>query len=276
MAIYLKASYIKVGFMFLAGMKNSFFALISLIMFFSFTARGQINQPLPPNVPDAALLEDIFRTTKELQQRCRAIEFKQRITFRLAGIVRDEQNRRNVNLDFRQSADYFVTVKPGQTAERKILQSQSSGKRDLDSLLRKFDILALQETLPSIATLETALLSFIRSEYVNSYRELKREKIKKHAAIKLLIRFRPGYMFAQECYLWIDEKTHIPLRAELIVGDVGRYGNVVLLTEYEGLTPETLPLTIYQEISCNTFEVGIPLRVEHFSLYSEIRPLTTE
>src|SRR5437867_10345650 len=83
---------------------------------------GQVSQTQMPDLPESALLPDIFRATQQLQERFKAVEFKEQVSFRLAAVVIAEGHA-NRNVDFRQSADYAVTVRPGQLMERKFIQS---------------------------------------------------------------------------------------------------------------------------------------------------------
>ena len=79
-----------------------------------------------------------------------------------------------------------------------------------------------------------------------------------------------------QCHLWIDEQTHAPLRAELKIGNIGRFEGVTLLISYEDGGSSSAPVTIHQELDCSTFERGIPLRLEHISVYSDLKPLPAE
>ncbi|MEW6736078.1 MAG: hypothetical protein AB1489_32595 [Acidobacteriota bacterium] len=247
------------------------FAAFILSVLFVTLATGQLAQLPPPPSAETTLLRDIFRATKTLQESCRAIEFKERVSFRLAAVVVEDRTNRNV--DFRQSADYSVTIRPGQPPERKFLQSTNNRRYGSAAILKKFDIAAIQETLPTVATLQTALLNFVTSEYVNGYKQIGHEKIKNHRTIKMELRFRPGRFPVEQCVLWIDEEQHIPLRAELRIGAIGRYGNVSLAISYDDWDKHSLPTVISQELQCNTFELGVPLRLEHIATYSELKPL---
>lgn len=237
---------------------------------FTIISTAQINNLPPPPVPDVALLNDIFKAAQSLQEQARALEFKEKVSFRLAAIIRE--GRANRPVDFRQSADYAVTIRPGQPPERRFLSEQHGPRFSLKNLASQIDVSAIQETLPPVVTLQTGLFAFVNKEYVNGYKEAGREKIKKINTLKLELRFRPGRFPVEECTLWIDEITHAPVRAKLKIGAIGRYENVSVLITHLDINNQGLPGSVLQEMECSTFERGIPIRLEHTSLYSELRP----
>jgi hypothetical protein len=249
------------------------FAASLLSLFLAALAAGQINQQLPV-MPEGALLPDIFKAADDMRERFRAIEFKETLAFRLAAILPEGKGRRNV--DFRQSADYAVTVKPGQGLERKLLKSNHRPAFEEKSLLKDIDIPAIQETLPPITTLQTGLFNFVSKDYIHGYKDLGPDKVGKRQAIKMELRFRPGRMPVEQCLLWVDEKTHAPLKAEMKIGDIGRYSDVRLIISYEEGGQNSLPASIHQELACSTFERGIPLRLEHSATYTELKLLPAE
>ena len=257
------------------------FTTFILLVLSSMVAFSQITQlPPPPSIADPAHLADIFQATRYLQEKYQAVEFKERIAFRLAAVLpegREGRNNRggeNRNIDFRQSADYLVIVRPGKDLERKLIKTEHSHIFNLRALYKQIDIPRIQETLPDIASLKTGLLTFVTSEYVNGYKELGHEKVNKVKAIKLALRFRPGRLSIDDCTLWVDEQYHIPIKAEIKLGTIGRYENVLVRVLHENVMPNSLPTSISQEIDCTTYEGDIPLRLEHNSTYSEIHPLT--
>lgn len=261
--------------------RGRLFTTFIILIAFSMIAFSQITQlPPPPSVADPAFLADIFQATHNLQEKCQAIEFKERRAFRLAGVIpegREARNNRggeNRNIDFRQSADYLVTVRAGQEPEYKLIKTEHSHIFNLRALYKQIDIPRIQETLPDIASLKTGLLTFVTSDYVNGYKELGHEKVNKVKAIKLALRFRAGRIPIDDCTLWVDEQSHIPFKAEIRIGTIGRYENVLVKVFQENVMPNSFPTSITQEIDCTTYERGIPLRLEHSSTYSEIHPLT--
>ena len=64
----------------------------------------------------------------------------------------------------------------------------------------------------------------VSKDFVHGYKELGHEKVGKRQAIKMELRFRPGRMPVEQCLLWIDEKSHAPLRAE--PGPIGKGMNL--------------------------------------------------
>ncbi|MBL8151714.1 MAG: hypothetical protein JNN15_17450 [Blastocatellia bacterium] len=243
--------------------------LIFLILIFSTKAFSQINS-LPPDSLDAPIMQEIFQTTKNLQQRYQALEMKERVAFRLAAVVPSRELRANQNLDFRQYADYQVLVQDGQLVERKLLETHNNRHFGMANLVKQIDIFAIQETIPSFASLQTAALFFINRENVSGYKELEREDIDHHRAIKFEIRFHQDKIAIYDCELWIDEKSREPLRAKVRFGDIDRYQNVTLLINYKH--DKSLQLSaIEQEISCATFERGLPIRLEHTVTYSDLK-----
>jgi hypothetical protein len=230
---------------------------------------SQISQLPPPALPDPILLEDIFKNVRALQEQFRQIEFKERVSFRLAGVVNED--RRNQNIDFRQTAEYLITIRPKQPIERKFLQDIRGPRFGQGVVQKNFDLDALQETLPEIAGLYNALLQFVSKEFINGYKELGKEKIDKRPALKLELRFRPGRMVFERCILWIDAETHQPLKSELKVGNLDRYRDVVLHTDYKNFYGQVIPESIHQEMSCSGYERGMPIRLEQTRVYSEWR-----
>jgi hypothetical protein len=257
-----------------AAKARNFSAVILLLLWLAALVAGQITQLPPPPVADPGVLADIFHAAERLQKQWQAIEYKERISFRLAGVV--PEGKANRNLDFRQSADYDVIIKPGQPPERKFLQSDHTQRFGIAELSKQLDIPGLQETLPAVATLQTALLTFINSEYVNGYKEIGHEQIKNRRALKLDLHFRSTNVPIERCFLWIDEHTHTPLRAQLKIGAIGRFNNVSLLISYDDVGADELPASIHQEMDCDTFQRGIPLRLEHNATYSDFKPLTPD
>jgi hypothetical protein len=249
------------------------FASALFCLLFAVMTAGQIVQQMP-DLPEGVLLPDIFRAAEEMRNRFRAVEFKEKLSFRLAAILSEGKGRRNV--DFRQSADYAVIVRPDQSIEKKLLQSGHRPSFDEGSLLKNIDIQAIQETLPPIATLQTGLFNFVSKDFVHGYKQLGHEKVGKRNALKMELRFRPGRMPVERCIIWIDDKTHSPLRADMKIGDIGRFSDVRLIISYENVGQDSVPASIYQELACSTFESGIPLRLEHCATYTELKPLSSE
>lgn len=259
--------------------KEIFLASI-LVFFLNITTFSQVNDIPPPPLPDPAVLADIFQATDKLQKQAKSIEFKEQLGFRLACVLPEGRRTRNIqnrNVDFRQSADYAVRAESGEILEKKLLETHQPPRFDLQNLFRIINIPTIQETFPNVASLKTAFLTFISKDFVNGYREVEREKINKQQAIKLALRFRPGRIPIDNCFLWIDEKTHVPLQAELKIGDIGRYSNVVLKISFEKTDINNpLPTSITQEVICSTYEEGIPLRLEQTTIYSEFKPILKE
>lgn len=258
---------------------KEFFLASVLVFIFSITGFSQVNDVPPPPLPDPALLADIFQATDNLQKQAKFIEFKEQLGFRLACVLPEGRKTRNIqnrNVDFRQSADYEVKAESGQIVEKKLVETHQPPRFDLNNLFRIINIPTIQETFPGVASLKTAFLTFVSKEFVNGYKEVEREKINKQQAIKLALRFRPGRISIENCFLWIDEKTHAPVQAELKIGDIGRYNNVVLKISFDRSDSNPLPNTITQEVTCSTYEDGIPLRLEQTTIYSEFRPILKE
>ncbi|KAF0237940.1 MAG: hypothetical protein FD167_4446 [bacterium] len=258
---------------------KQFFLASILVLIFNIVTFAQINDIPPPSLPDPALLADIFQATDNLQKQGKVIEFKEQLGFRLACILPEGRRTRGVqnrNVDFRQSADYAIRADSGQILEKKLLEVHQPPRFDLNNLFRIIDIPTIQETFPAVASIKTAFLTFVSKEFVNGYKEVEREKINKQPAIKLALKFRPGRIPIENCFLWIDEKTHVPLQAELKIGDIGRYSDVVLKIFFDKADLNQLPNTITQEVSCSTYEDGIPLRLEQTSIYSELKAVPKE
>jgi hypothetical protein len=257
---------------------KEFFLAGILIFILNIISFSQVNDVPPPPLPDPTLLADIFKETDNLQKGTRVIEFKEQLGFRLACVLPEGRKTRNVqnrNVDFRQSADYAVRAEMGQVVEKKLLETHQPPRFDLNNLFRIIDIPTLQETFPAVASLKTGFFTFVSKEFVNGYKEVEREKINKQPAIKLALRFRPGRFPVENCFIWIDEKTHAPVQAEIKIGDIGRYSNVVLKVFIDKTSGE-LPSKITQEVSCSTYEDGIPLRLEQTTIYSEFKSITKE
>lgn len=276
--IYILTNYVILERVTKMSWKYIFLAAV-LIFVFNVVSFAQINDLPPPSLPDTALLEDIFQATRNLEQQGKAIEFKEQVSFRLACILPEGRQTRNIpdrNVDYRQSADYAVSARRGEILERKLIEVHQPPRFGLNSLFQVINIPTIQETLPAVASLKTAFLTFASKDFVNGYKEVGREKINKHNAIKLSLRFRPGRLSLEDCFLWIDEQTHLPLQAELKIGTIGRYEHVVLKVFLNDITNDKLPETITQEVTCSTFEKGIPIRLEHTSTYSGLKPLPKE
>lgn len=259
-------------------LKEIFLAGI-LVFILNIVTFSQITEMPPPPLPDPALLADIFQATDNLQKQAKVVEFKEQLGFRLACVLPEGRRTRNIqnrNVDFRQSADYAIRAESGQIIEKKLLETHQPPRFDLNNLFRVINIPTIQETFPGVASIKTAFLTFVSKDFVNGYKEVEREKINKQPAIKLALRFRPGRIPIEDCFLWIDEKTHVPVQAELKIGDIGRYSNVVLKISFDITNPNQLPNTITQEVTCSTYEDGIPLRLEQTSIYSEIRSVSKE
>lgn len=260
-------------------MKKRFFLMMLLVISLLvmptlFSVEAQVNQLPPPSIADPVLLTDLFKSTESLQEQFRAIEFKERVSFRLAAQV--VEDKRNQNVDFRQSADYAVVIKPGKPPERTFLQAEHVPRFGQSVVYKNFDIVGLQEMLPTLASFQTVLLKFLTSEYINGYKELGKEKIKGRKSVKLEMRFRPGRMSLERCIVWVDEQYHVPLRVELKVGEVSPFSNVLVVINYLDIGSNMLPTTITQEISCATYYRGTPLRLEHTSQYSDWKPFPPE
>ncbi len=258
--------------------KNILLAALFLFIF-NIVSFAQVNDMPPPPLPDPVLLEDIFLATKNLEQQGKAIEFKEQVSFRLACVLPEGRQTRNIpdrNVDYRQSADYAVSAKRGEILERKLLETHQPPRFGLNSLFQVINIPTIQETLPPVASLKTAFLTFVSKDFVNGYKEVGKEKINKHNAIKLALRFRPGRISLENCFLWIDEQSHLPLQAELKIGTIGRYEHVTLKISLSDFANDKLPDTITQEVTCSSFERGIPIRLEHNVIYSAFKPLQKE
>jgi hypothetical protein len=256
-------------------------ALLATIFVFicNVFAFAQITEMPPPPLPDAALLADILQASENLHKQGQAIEFKETVSFRLAAVLPEGRQTRNIpnrNVDYRQSADYAVRARSGQILEKTLIETHQPPRFGLNSLFKVIDIPTIQETLPPVASLKTGFLLFLSKEFVNGYKEVEREKVTGREAVKLALRFRPGRISIGDCFVWIDEKTHLPLKAELKIGDIDRYSNVVLKVLLEDVTSDNLPTRITQEVSCSTYENGIPIRLEHTSVYSELKHLPKE